>query len=92
MAVNPRDVVDTANSQTFSKECELCLWVLAELDAFVRCADDICLAQELIRDGLLRPNSDSECDATVSDCRVFGQARRRLSTRVALHPNRSRSK
>ena len=35
VAVNPQDVVDTANSQTFSKEGELCLRALAELDAFV---------------------------------------------------------
>ena len=53
--MKPQDVVDTANSQTFSKQGELCLWVLAELDAFVHCSDNICLAQELIRDELPRP-------------------------------------
>ena len=37
-------------------------------------ADDICLAQELVRDELPRPNSDSERDAAVGDCRSFGQA------------------
>ena len=52
VAVNPQDAVDTANSQTFSKEGELCPWVLAELDAFVQCSDDICLAQQLVRDEL----------------------------------------
>ena len=54
VAVNPQDVVDTTDPQTFSKEGELCLWVLAELDAFVHCSDDICLAQELVRDELPR--------------------------------------
>ena len=76
VAVHSQDVVETAHSQTFSKEGELCLRVLAELDAFVHCADDISLAQELVRDELLGPNSDSECDATVGCCRDFGQAPR----------------
>ena len=58
VAVNPQDVVGTANSQTFLKEGEFCLWVLAELDAFVHCSDDIRLARELVRDELPRPNSD----------------------------------
>ena len=40
----------------------------------MHCADDICLAQELVRDKLPRPNSDSERDAAVGDCRGFGQA------------------
>ena len=40
VAVNPQ--VDTANSQTSSKEGELCLRILAELDAFAHCSDDIC--------------------------------------------------
>ena len=66
-AVNPQDVVDTANSQTFSKEGELCLRVLAELDAFVHCSDDI-RPQELVHDELPRTNSNSECDATVGNC------------------------
>ena len=64
LAVNPQDVVDTANSQNFSKEGHLCLRVLAELDAFVHCSDDIRLAQELVSDEP-RPNSNSECDAAV---------------------------
>ena len=51
-SVNTPDVVDTADSQTLSEEGELRLQVLAELDAFVRCLDDICLAQELVRDEL----------------------------------------
>ena len=63
--MNPQDVVD---AQTLSKEGELCLRILAELDAFVRCTDDTCLAQELVRDELPRPNSNSECDATVGHC------------------------
>ena len=74
VAVNPQDVVDTADSQTFSKEGELCLRILAKLDALVHCTDDFCLAQELVRHDLPKPNSSSERDAAVSDCRGFGQA------------------
>ena len=55
--MNPEDVVDTAHARAFSKEGELCLRILAKLDALVRCADDICLAQELLRDELPRPDS-----------------------------------
>ena len=74
MAVNSQDVVDMADAQTFSEEGELCLRILAKLDALVRCADDICLAQELVRDELPRPDSNSECDATGVNCEGFGQA------------------
>ena len=74
VAVNPQDVVDTANSQTLPKEGELCLLILAKLDALVHCTDDVCPAQELVRDELPRPNSDSERDVAISDCRGFGQA------------------
>ena len=62
--MNPQDVVDTAVSQTLS-EGELCLRILAELNALVHCADNIFLAEELVRDKLPRPNSDSERDAAV---------------------------
>ena len=65
MAVNPQDVVDTADAQTLQKEGELSLRILAKLDALVRCADDICLAQELVRGELPTPDSNSGCDATV---------------------------
>ena len=58
-------MVDTTDPQTLPEEGELCLRVLAELDAFVHCADDNCLAQELVRDKLPRPNCDSERDAAV---------------------------
>ena len=68
VAVNPQDVVDTADAQTFSKEGELCLRVLAELDAFVYCSDDIPLAQELVRDELSRSDSGSESDASGGNC------------------------
>ena len=74
VAVNPQDMGDTADSQTLSEEGELCLRILAKLDAFVHGSDDIRLAQELVRDELPRPNGNSEYDATVSDCRGFGQA------------------
>ena len=74
MAVNPQDAVDTADAQTFSKEGDLCLRILAELDALVHCANDICLAQKLVRDELPRPDSNSECDATSGNYGGFGQA------------------
>ena len=88
--MNPQDVVDTANSQTFPKEGELCLRVLAKLDALAHCTDDVGLAQELVCDELPRPNRDSERDAPVSDCRGFGQAPD--VAQAALHPGRSRSR
>ena len=40
----------------------------------MRGADGVCLAQELVRDKLPRPNSDSERDTAVGDCRGFDQA------------------
>ena len=40
----------------------------------MHCADDICLAQELVRDELPRPDSNSECDATGGNCGGLGQA------------------
>ena len=58
VAVNPQDVVDTADSQTCPKEGELCLRVLAKLDALAHCTDG--LAQNLVCDELPRPNRDSE--------------------------------
>ena len=79
-------VVDSADPQTFCEERELCLRVLAELNALVHCADDICLAQKLVRDELPRPNSDSERDAAENS------ARHQFSTQEALHPSRSRSR
>ena len=53
--MNPQDVVDTADPQTLpeERERELCLRILAELNALVHGADDICLAQELVADELL---------------------------------------
>ena len=74
VAVNLQDVVDAADAQTFSKEGELCLRILAMLDAIVHCTDDFSLVQELVRDELPRSDSNSECDATVCNCRVLGQA------------------
>ena len=91
VAVHPQDVVGTADPQTLSEKRELCLRILAEFNALVHCADDICLAQELVRDELPRPNSDSE--RAVGGCRGFYHALHvaQFSTRVALHPGRSRS-
>ena len=37
--------------------------VLAELNAFVHCSNEVCFAQELPHDVLLRSTSDSKCDA-----------------------------
>ena len=37
VAVNPQDMVDTTDAQTFFTEGELCLRILAELDALVHC-------------------------------------------------------
>ena len=68
VAVNPQDVVDTANSQTFPKEGELCLRILAKVDALVHGTGDVCPAQELVCDELPRPNRDSERDAAASQC------------------------
>ena len=51
VAVNPQDVVDAADSQTFPKEGKFRLRVLAKLDAFVR----IRLAEELQAGSLLIP-------------------------------------
>ena len=42
VAVNSQDVVDAADSHTLS-DGKFRLWVLAELDAFVHGADDVCL-------------------------------------------------
>ena len=74
VAVNPQEVVHTADLQTLSEAGELRLRILAELNALAHCPDDICLIQELVRDELPRPNNDSERDAAVGDCRCFGQA------------------
>ena len=59
---------------TLSEMGKFRLQALAEPDAFVHCADDICLAQELVRDELPRPDSNSECDAAGGNCRDFGHA------------------
>ena len=72
VAVNPQDVVDTADAETLPEEGKFRLWVLAKLDAFVHGSDDVCLAQELVRDELPRPDSNSECGA--AGCGGFGQA------------------
>ena len=53
VAVNPQNVVNTTNFQR----------ILAKLDALVHCADDICLAQELVC-----------AEAPAGDCRGFGHA------------------
>ena len=64
VAVRWQDVIDAANSQT----------LLAELDAFAHCPNDLCFAQELVRDLLSKSDSDSECDASSGKCGDFGHA------------------
>ena len=49
VAVHSQDVVDAADSQTFPWESKFCLRVLAQLNAFVHCSNDIRLGQELKR-------------------------------------------
>ena len=57
-------------------------------------SDDVCLAQELVRDELPRSNSDSNCDATVGNCGGFGHAPHVTNSPlgVALHTDHSRRK
>ena len=54
-------------TQALSEEGELRLRVLAKLGAFVHRSDDVCLAQDLVRDGLPRSNSGSEGDASIGN-------------------------
>ena len=65
-------VVDATDTQTLSEEGKFRLRILAELDAFVHCSEDVCFAQELVRDVLWRFNSDSECDASSGNGGDFG--------------------
>ena len=61
-------VVDAAISHALSEEGEFRLRVLAELDAFVHCSNDVCFAQELVRELRSRSDRDSECDAPSGNC------------------------
>ena len=66
-------------SQTLLEEGELCLRILAKLDALVHCTDDVCVAQELVRHKLPRTQ------------RFWpSSGRRQFSTQAVLHPGRSR--
>ena len=60
------------NSHTLSEEGKYSLRVLTKLDAFIHCSNDVCLAQELVRDVLSRSDSDSKCDASSGNCGDFG--------------------
>ena len=51
VAVYSQEVVDAADSHTLLEEGKFRLRALAELDAFVHCSNDVCLAQEWVRDG-----------------------------------------
>ena len=68
VAVNSQDVADAADSQTLSEEGKFRLQVLAELDAFMHRSNDVCFAQEVVREKLSESDSDSECDASGSSC------------------------
>ena len=59
VAVNSQDVVRAADSQILS-------------GAFVHCSNDVCFAQELLRDVLSWSDSDSKCDASSGNCGDFG--------------------
>ena len=71
-AVYSQDVVDAADSQTLTEEGKFRLRVLAEVDAFVHCSNDVCVGQRLVRDVLSRSDNDSECDASSDNCGDFG--------------------
>ena len=72
VAVNSQCVVDAAESQTLPEEGKFRLWVLALPNAFVHCSNDVCFAQELLRDVLSRSDSDSNCDASSGGCGDLG--------------------
>ena len=42
VAVHPEDVVDTANARASAQESEFRLRILAQLNTFVHCSDDVC--------------------------------------------------
>ena len=77
VAVNPQDVVDTADAQTFSKEGELCLRILAELDALVHCGDDIC---HLLRSWSVMDCRDPTATPSVMPPAVTAEVLARLRT------------
>ena len=62
MAVYSQDVVDAAcyHALSLSEEGKFRLRVLAELDAFEHCSNDVRFAQELLRAEWSRSDSDSE--------------------------------
>ena len=72
VAVNSQDVAHAADSQTLSGDGKFRLRVLAQLDAFVHCSNDVCFAQELVRVVLSMCDSASECHASSSNCGNFG--------------------
>ena len=50
--MHQEDVVHTANAKAVAKECKFCLRILAQLNTFVHCSNDVCFGQELICDEL----------------------------------------
>ena len=71
MTTYSQDVADAPDSQTLSKG-KFRLWVPTQLDTFVHSSNDVCLAQELVRDVLPRSDCDSERDASSGYCGDFG--------------------
>ena len=57
VAVHPKNVVDTADAKTFTKESKFCLWVLAQLNTLMHSSSDVCFGQELVRDELTGPTA-----------------------------------
>ena len=64
----PLPVVDTADAKTLAKESNVILRILAQLNTFVHCSNDVYFGQELVRDELTGSHGDSECAASSSDC------------------------
>ena len=65
------DVNDSAHTWTVTDKGELCLWVLAKLNAFVHGSDDINFCQELTCDAAPWSHRDFERDVA-ADCCVDG--------------------
>ena len=72
--MDPQDVVDATETQTFPEEGELGLRVLAQLDPFVHGANDIRFVSQLVCDGLQGANNHTEGSVSISgrgDFRLF---------------------
>ena len=72
VAVLRDDVVNAADAKAFAKKNKFRLQVLTELDSLVQRSDDVCLGQELVRNELSGPCSNSKCDVSSDNCGNFG--------------------